>query len=98
MLLLLLLSTLLDSPPAQDTSRAQQAYARALDLEREGNHAAALALLWDAAGLAPTDAEVQNRLGEALDRIGALDGAIDAFRRALIARPAFRKASNNLIL
>jgi tetratricopeptide (TPR) repeat protein len=98
MLLLLLVSTLLASLPAQDPSRAKHAYARALDLEREGNHPAALALLWEAAGLAPTDAEVQNRLGEALDRIGALDGAIDAFRRALIARPAFRKASNNLIL
>ena len=44
------------------------------------------------------DADVQNRLGEALERIGALDAAVDAYRRALAERPAFRKASNNLIL
>ena len=41
---------------------------------------------------------MQNRLGEALERIGALDAAVDAYRGALAARPAFRKASNNLIL
>ena len=41
---------------------------------------------------------MQNRLGEALERIGALDAAVDAYRRALAERPAFRKASNNLIL
>ena len=64
----------------------------------EGNYAAALSLLWEASGLAPRDAEVQNRLGEALERIGALDAAVDAYRRALAERPAFRKASNNLIL
>lgn len=99
MVVFLLLSAVLALPPAQDaSSRAQQAYARALDLEREGNHAAALALLWEAAGLAPGDAEVQNRLGEALERIGALDAALDAFGRAVAAQPGFRKASNNLIL
>jgi tetratricopeptide (TPR) repeat protein len=84
---------------AQDaTTRASEAYDRALALEAEGNNAAALALLWEASGLAPRDADVQNRLGEALERIGALDAAIDAYRRALAERPAFRKASNNLIL
>ena len=99
MFVILLLAVSVAASSTQDpTLRAQEAYARALDLQREGNHPAALALLWEAAGLAPTDADVQNRLGEALDRIGALDGAIDAFRRALSARPAFRKASNNLIL
>ena len=41
---------------------------------------------------------MQNRLGEALDRMGALDAAVEAYRRALDARPSFRKASNNLIL
>ena len=99
MVVFLLLSAALASPPAQDaSSRAQQAYARAIDLEREGNHAASLALLWEAAGLAPGNADVQNRLGEALARIGALDAAIDAFQRALVSRPGFRQASNNLIL
>jgi tetratricopeptide (TPR) repeat protein len=79
-------------------SRAREAYARAVRLEEQGNHAAALALLWEAAGLAPREAEIQNRLGEALDRMGALDAAIDAFRRALAVKPDFRKASSNLIL
>jgi tetratricopeptide (TPR) repeat protein len=77
---------------------ARQAYARAIDLESQGNYSAALALLWRAAGAAPHDPDVQNRLGEALERIGALDAAIDAYRRAVAERPAHRKASNNLIL
>jgi tetratricopeptide (TPR) repeat protein len=83
----------------QDASgRAKDAYARAIELETAGNHAGALSLLWEAAGLAPHDADVQNRLGEALERIGALDAAVDAYRSALAARPEFRKASHNLIL
>ncbi|PYR90563.1 MAG: hypothetical protein DMF84_20200 [Acidobacteria bacterium] len=84
---------------AQDTaSRAKQAYARAVELDANGNNAAALSLLWEAAGLAPHDADIQNQLGEALERIGALDAAVDAFRAATAERPSFRKASNNLIL
>jgi tetratricopeptide (TPR) repeat protein len=86
-------------PVAQDTvSRAKQTYARAIDLESRGNHPAALALLWEAAGLAPRDPDIQNALGEALERIGALDPAITAYRAALQANPQFRKASNNFIL
>lgn len=81
-----------------DEARAKAAFARALELESQGNDSAALSLLWEAAGLTPRNADVQNRLGEALERIGALDGAIEAFRRALAERPDFRKASNNLIL
>lgn len=79
-------------------SRARGVYARAVELEQQGNYSAALALLWEAAGLAPRDADVQNRLGEALERLGALDAAAEAYRRALAERPDFRKASNNLIL
>ena len=45
-------------------SRASRTYARAVELEAQGNHAAALSLLWEAAGLAPKDADIQNRLGE----------------------------------
>ena len=82
-------------PPVE---RARQSYDRAVELEARGNHTAALALLWEAANLNPGDADVQNRLGEALDRIGALDAAIDAFQRAVAARPAFTRASNNLTL
>ena len=78
--------------------RARQASARALELEARGDQAGALSLLWEAAGLAPGDADIQNRLGEALERLGALDAAISAYRQALAARPEFRKASNNLIL
>jgi len=80
------------------TGRAKQAYVRGIELESQGDHTAALSLFWEAAGLAPRDADVQNRLGEALERIGALDGAVDAYRRAVAERPEFRKASNNLIL
>ena len=57
-----------------------------------------LSRLWDAAARTPRDADVQNRLGEALERIGALDAAVEAYRLALAERPDFRKASNNLIL
>lgn len=57
-----------------------------------------LSRLWEAAARTPRDADVQNRLGEALERIGALDAAVEAYRVALAERPAFRKASNNLIL
>jgi tetratricopeptide (TPR) repeat protein len=79
-------------------ARAMNAYARAIELEARGNFPAALSLLWQAAGLAPHDADIQNRLGEALDRMGALDAASDAYRRAVSERPDFRKAVNNLIL
>jgi tetratricopeptide (TPR) repeat protein len=82
----------------ETTTRAKDAYARALELQAQGNDSAALSLLWEAAGLAPRDADVQNRLGEALERIGALDAAIAAYRVAVSERPALRKASNNLIL
>jgi tetratricopeptide (TPR) repeat protein len=81
-----------------DVARAKDVYTRAIALEARGNHAAALPLLWEAAELAPHDADIQNRLGEALERIGALDAAIDAYRLALTERPSFKKASNNLIL
>ena len=84
---------------AQDSaSRAKQSYTRAMELEAKGNHPAALALLWEAGGLAPGDPDIQNALGEALERIGALDAAIAAYRAALQGNPQFRKASNNLIL
>lgn len=81
-------------PPA----RAKEMYGRAVTLDAQGNPSAALSLLWEAAGLAPKDADIQNRLGEALERIGALDAAVSAYRAAVQARPAFRTASNNLIL
>jgi len=83
----------------QDQSaRAKLVYTRAIELEDQGNAAAALTLLWEAAGLAPRDPDIQYRLGDALERIGALDAAIDAYRRALAERPSFPKAENNLIL
>lgn len=85
-------------PCLAQATAARQAYDRALSLERSGDHAGALSLLWEAAGLAPTDPDIQNSLGEALERIGALDAAVDAFRAAERARPGFQKASNNLIL
>ena len=78
--------------------RARDLYDRALDLDRRGNAAAALSLLWEAAGLAPDDGEIQNHLGEALDRIGALDAAVNAFRAAAEARPPAPTAAKNLVL
>jgi tetratricopeptide (TPR) repeat protein len=57
-----------------------------------------LPLLWEAAALAPKDADIQQRLGEALERVGALDAAIEAYRAALAARPSFRRAANRLVL
>ena len=95
---LLLLPTCATASAQEPAARAKDAYARAIELEARGNFPGALALLWEAAGLAPRDADVQNRLGEALDRMGALDAAIDAYRRAVSERPDFRKAINNLIL
>ena len=84
---------------AQDApARAKETYDRAMTLEREGNAPAALSLLWEAAGLAPKDPDIQYRLGAALERIGALDAAIDAYRQALASRPEFRDAANRLIL
>ena len=78
--------------------RATDLYERALELERRGNGPAALSLLWEAAGLAPRDGPIQNHLGEALERIGALDAAVEAYRAAADARPSPRGASNHLVL
>src|ERR687898_689196 len=102
MLILLFLASFAAATAAdlrQDAgARAADAYKRALQLEAKGDAAGALPFLWEAAGLAPGDADIQNALGEALDRVGALDAAIEAYRAAVTARPSFRKASNNLIL
>jgi tetratricopeptide (TPR) repeat protein len=87
-----LLVLLAQSPSPKDL------YARAVQLEADGNHPAALALLWEAAGLAPRDADVQQRLGESLERMGALEAAIAAYRRAAAARPDFIRADNSLTL
>ena len=92
----LLVSVVLASPQAQPFPR--DLYTRAAQLEADGSQAAALALLWEAAGLAPRDADVQQRLGEALERIGALDAAVDAYRRAVTARPDSVRADNSLTL
>jgi tetratricopeptide (TPR) repeat protein len=80
------------------TARASAIHVRATALERDGNSAAALSLLWEAAELAPDDADIQNHLGEALDRMGALDAAVERFDRAVSVRPGFNKARNNLVL
>ena len=79
-------------------ARAKTIYAQAVDLEAHARYADALPLLWEAAQLSPGSAEIQNRLGEALERIGALEAAADAYRRAIASDKTFRKATNNLIL
>lgn len=86
------------SPAPAQPRDSKAAYTRALQLEKDGNYPAALALLWEAAGLAPRDADVQQRLGEALERIGALEPAIEAYRRAFAARPDFGRADTSLTL
>jgi tetratricopeptide (TPR) repeat protein len=91
----LLFQLLVAAPEAQSP---RDLVARAAALEAEGNPSAALSLLWEAAGAAPGDAEIQNRLGEALERLGAFDAAIGAFRRALDIRPGFDVAARNLVL
>jgi tetratricopeptide (TPR) repeat protein len=83
---------------AQIPTRARELYDRAVELERRGNAAAALSLLWEAAGLAPGNGDIQNTLGEALERIGALDAAVEAYRAAADARPAPPSAARNLVL
>jgi len=79
-------------------SRARQLYDRARELEQTGNASAALSLLWEAAGIAPGDGVIQDHLGEALERLGALDAAVDAYRRAADAHPAPTGAANHLVL
>lgn len=86
-------------PAAQPApARAKDLYQRALELERRGDTPAALSLLWEAAGLAPGDGAIQDHLGGALERIGALDAAVDAYRAAADARLAPRGAANHLVL
>lgn len=82
----------------QSSGRARSLYDTALRLQREGNAPGALALLWEAAGLAPADGDIQNELGRALERIGALDAAAEAYRAAADARPAPPGAANSLVL
>jgi tetratricopeptide (TPR) repeat protein len=99
MLALILSLLICAAPQAQDArGRAAEAYARAIQLEAKGDAGAALGLLWEAAGLDPSNPDIQNRLGERLERVGVLDAAIDAYRAAIRVRPTFRKAVNNLVL
>jgi tetratricopeptide (TPR) repeat protein len=88
----------LASGPQTAPARSRELYDRALELDRQGNAAAALTLLWEAAGIAPGDALIQDRLGGALERIGALDAAVDAYRAAAIASPPARDAGRHLVL
>jgi tetratricopeptide (TPR) repeat protein len=80
-----------------DGAGARAAYEQAIALEARGDHAAALSLLWAAAGADPADADIQGRLGEALERIGALDAAIDAQERALRLRPSALRTMRALV-
>jgi tetratricopeptide (TPR) repeat protein len=82
----------------QSAGRARTLYDSALRLQRDGNAAGALALLWEAAGLAPADGDIQYELGRALEGIGALDAAADAYRAAADGPRAPPGAARNLVL
>ena len=97
-LLLVAIGASLAAAAQAPAARARQLYARAVQLEQAWNPGAALPLLWEAAGLAPDDGVVQDRLGQALERIGALDAAVDAYQRAAAARPPAQGAGNHLVL
>ena len=72
---------------------------RAIDLESRGNHSGrARAAVGSRGPCHPAIQKFRTALGEALERIGAFDAAIGAYRVALQQNPQFRKASNNLIL
>jgi tetratricopeptide (TPR) repeat protein len=95
-----LLVACLSAPlPAQEPqSRARTLDRRATELDRQGNAAGALPLLWEAAGLAPADGDIQDHLGAALERMGALDAAVVAYRAAASAHPPARAAGRHLVL
>jgi tetratricopeptide (TPR) repeat protein len=95
-LLVGLAAGLVQAQPVAPPARAL--YDRALQLEAAGNQAAALPLLWQASGLSPDDPRIQDRLGEALERIGVLDAAIDAYRRAADLDPSSSAVANHLVL
>ena len=82
----------------QAASRARDLYDAARRLQQSGNERGALTLLWEAAGLAPRDGDIQNELGRALERLGALDAAADAYRAAADAPSAPPSAERNLVL
>jgi tetratricopeptide (TPR) repeat protein len=82
----------------ESASRARTLDRRASELDRQGNAAAALPLLWEAAGLAPTNGDIQDHLGAALERMGALDAAVGAYRAAASAHPPARAATRHLVL
>lgn len=86
------------SHPQADSQKGRALYTRGVALEDRGYYAEALPVLMEAAVLAPGDAEIVNRFGEAIERIGSFDAAIDTFQRAVALDPAYRKATNNLIL
>src|SRR4051812_22869395 len=95
---MLLASATLPLATQDSSARARELYTRAVELDRSGNRSAGLSLLWEAAGLAPYDGPIQDRLGDALERIGALDAAVEAYRAAAGAPNAPRGAANHLVL
>lgn len=78
--------------------KAREIHRRAMELERRGDPGGALALLWTASGLDPSDADIHADLADALQRVGALDAAIEAWRAAVAARPDQTRTSRGLVL
>ena len=61
-------ATAQDQPPAPaaDPQKGRVLYTRGIALEDRGHYAEALPVLMEAAVLAPADAEIVNRFGEAI--------------------------------
>lgn len=76
--------------------RAQQHYARALELLKQHRLEEAKRELLEAAGLNPQQAEIRNLLGTVYDRLGQVDAAIQQYQSAIELSPRSAAGYNNL--
>ncbi len=83
---------------SEDARRAREVYRQAVEREARGDADGALALLWTASGLTPDDPEIQSRLAMALERVGALEAAVEAWRAAVAAAPRSPGPLRGLVL
>ncbi len=84
----------LAKPSAEDMLSVQREAASAYASQ---DYQRAAKLYGELAEQMPTDAETRYRQGNSLARLGDNNGAIDAYREALMRDPNFVKAWNNLL-